>query len=108
MPAPLTPIERFLREDTKDRRTKYEQRRAEQGLVRVNLWVPRQWSPLLRRFAARLVARYQGGGCGDVPTPHFVRSPSGSLWVAFAGPDGQEVMVPTVSPQSVPSGWTSL
>jgi len=58
MPAPLTPIERYLRKDDNDRRSKYERARAEKGLIRCNLWVPRRWSPLLKRFADRLVQRH--------------------------------------------------
>lgn len=59
MPAPLTPIERYLREDTPDRRTRYEMERRQEGLVRVSVWVPQPLAPLLKRFAARLVSRHR-------------------------------------------------
>lgn len=58
MPAPLTPIERFLREDTNDRRTKYEKRRAAQGLVRVNVWVPEHSREALAEFCQGMVAMH--------------------------------------------------
>jgi hypothetical protein len=59
MPAPLTPIEKFIREENPDRRTRYEMERREQGLVRVSVWVPSSLAPLLKRFAARLVSRHR-------------------------------------------------
>jgi hypothetical protein len=58
MPAPLTPIERFLREDTNDRRTKYEKRRAAQGLVRVNVWVPEASREELAEVCRGMVAAH--------------------------------------------------
>jgi hypothetical protein len=61
MPAPLTPIERFLRTDTNDRRTKYEQRRAEQGLVRATVWIPAKSRDALAEFCEAAVALHLAG-----------------------------------------------
>jgi hypothetical protein len=65
MPAPLTPIEKFLRQDTNDRRTKYEQRRAAQGLVRVNVWVPAKAKQALSDYAQTLVDQHLSSVEGD-------------------------------------------
>jgi hypothetical protein len=52
----LTPIERHIAGQPIDRRRRWDQRMADAGFRRVNLWVPAEYVELLKELKDRLLA----------------------------------------------------